>query len=336
MKTYRLNLFAIAAAVTVAPACALISFPSQPRACGAFVQASHKQTVQQACHEETASSQRLVSPGNYTNGTCHVFVIHAAGRTRQTHERKANVAKLLRQYPDIRIMSAIMWRDDWETVEAIFKALQIPVCFFEKQICGQPQWGRGKYANWASLILAYAYQIRFGLPCMMLLEDDVYIQRPQLFDQKRAAVPNSNKPWFHKCGRWGECYMTNLAGATSFIESVYKYGVTQHSDWHVIWNLKHTKDSWPYFWNCMVKTNDGDINFSPPCNVDSFNYTPIDVPQVDRLLRIFDAGDENNPVVDFPKLARKGFLQSVKEVAHDPAHGMAKGAHHRRRRRPRF
>jgi hypothetical protein len=297
-----------------APACALRSFPSQPRACGAFVRASADSTIQEACGEdEPLSSLLKLEEDSYINGSCQTFVLHSTrhGKHHYASARNKNVAALLAQYPDIRIMEAIMWRDNWDIVEAIFKALQIPVCFYESRACGRAQWGRGNYAIWTSLFLAFAYQLRFDIPCMMLLEDDVHITNPQLFDQRRSKVHDNSKPWFHKCGRWGECFMTNPAGARAWFESVYNYGVTQHSDNHVMMNVKHSNVHGPSFFKKIAGTNTGDINGSPKVYIDSFNYTPDDVPQLDRLLRMFDASDAENPVVDFPALASKEFKHAT-------------------------
>lgn len=298
-------------AVAAAPTCAIRSFPSpraQPRACGAFVRASSNATVLEACGEENAFVSRKLND-IYINGSCQTFVLHPTNNNGIHHNtseaRGENVASLLAQFPDIRIMEAIMWRDNWDTVEAIFKALQIPVCFDELGRCGRAQWGKGKYALWSSLILAYAYQIRFDIPCMMIIEDDIKVTHPLRFDAMRSQYVKNNKPWFHRCGKWGECYMTNPAGARSWFESVYTYGVTNHHDNHARMHVMTSADEHHFFYNKIVKTNEGDIANSPAVNVSSFNYTPSDVPQLDRLLRVFDASDAEDPVVNLPRLARK-------------------------------
>jgi hypothetical protein len=276
------------------------------------VRASSDATVLEACGEEKAMASRKLSD-IYINGSCQTFVLHPTNNNGTHHNtseaRGENVASLLAQFPDIRIMEAIMWRDSWDTVEAIFKALQIPVCFYQNERCGRAQWGKGKYALWSSLILAYAYQIRFDIPCMMIIEDDIKVARHQRFDALRSQYVKNNKPWFYRCGKWGECYMTNPAGARSWFESVYTYGVSSHHDLHakthVMTSFDVPRKKHHYFFEKIVKTNEGDIANSPAVNVGSFNYTPSDVPQLDRLLRVFDASDAEDPVVNLPRLARK-------------------------------
>lgn len=244
--------------------------------------------------------------------TCPTFYISLLGQraVKQRSVRQQNVASMAAKYPEIRTMGAISWRDDWGTIKSMFKRLKLPVCFYSVGQCGRKVAGIGKYGRWASLIMAYAYQVRFELPCMVLLEDDVELN-PQPYEEFRSSIRSTltrvDDPKMIKCGQWGECLATNLAGAKTFLERIYEYSVASPSDEHIIRHMSditrdlHSRN----MYKLLVESNAGDIAQTPEVEAGDFDYSAVNsAGDIRQAVDAFVQADVGAHTVDLVKAAR--------------------------------
>jgi hypothetical protein len=85
--------------------------------------------------------------------------------------RVENVVRAESLAPEIKHFSALYYRP-WHIVQRLFNILQIPTKHMVEPLLGRTRNRQGKYARWASLLLAVSYAIQFRLPHILILEDD--------------------------------------------------------------------------------------------------------------------------------------------------------------------
>lgn len=137
---------------------------------------------------------------------------------------------------------------------------------------------KGKYAEFASKLLAAAYAVQFDLPYLVILEDDVVFS--DLGKQIKSAVVKAKQ---HdkkildqiasgaltrdncfgaviKLSKWGEGYMFSRLGAETFIHQLYRRSINHHSD---VWIRKYLHPlHHDVKYHLIVKPNDGNIYYS--------------------------------------------------------------------------
>jgi len=222
--------------------------------------------------------------------------------------RQANVEAMRQKYPSIRVMGALSWRFHWDIIKHVFKRLRIPVCNYRDDICDAPLEGIGKYARWASLIFAFAYQRRFQVPCMILLEDDVELTNESSLSFLTELMHSASHGY--KCGLWGECFVTNLKVAEAFHARMYKYGVSTHSDLYIMHHLRDVikgveRRNAPLY-KLLVGTGQGDIMASPQSNLTDFDYDASDdLAHMQLALSAFHEEDRSSSIVELDKAASR-------------------------------
>ena len=130
----------------------------------------------------------------------------------------------------------------------------------------------GQYGRHLAQIVAAAYQVKFGLKCMMTMEDDVEL--PEDFRDRLSHFPNEmSKPKVWRLGFWGEGVLFNLKGAREFINRIYHHGVFIESDNFIIRFMEDMDSQIDLGARLLVTPNGGSIVDSGHPGADKFNYT---------------------------------------------------------------
>ena len=118
----------------------------------------------------TGTSSNILPVYNSTD--IHIFFILTPDvpGVLSRKERYANVKKFLASDHNARYFLGIYWENDWKILQSMFKSLRLPNAHMPELRGSRNR--RGKYARWASILLAVSYAVQFRLPHLILLEDD--------------------------------------------------------------------------------------------------------------------------------------------------------------------
>lgn len=174
--------------------------------------------------------------------------------------RVENVEKLKNQIPKLKIFNAIDWKKDWILIRRFFIKNKIPIKKLRLNT-------RGKYARWVSVILACKYIMENNIE-MILLEDDVSISSPELFNESDLWYKKGN---FVKLSNWGEAYYINKAGAQKFFDKIFSVGINDHNDVFIKKHVSEFEHKLITKRNLICPTNKGNIKNSRRCQFSNKN-----------------------------------------------------------------
>lgn len=157
--------------------------------------------------------------------SCPIFVQtlypeppNAQQMVKQWDVRKQNVDEMIKAHPEIRRFNVLYYKRDWKTVTDLFTALNF-------ETTGQKS--KGAWCRWATMIMTFAWQSRFGKECMVTLEDDIQI--PWNFSTRLSKVQLSlQEPEIIKFDNWGEGYVSNLPIISRVVDVLLQNGVGYH------------------------------------------------------------------------------------------------------------
>ena len=111
-------------------------------------------------------------PPSCSLGDIHVFyVLTPRASGRNVSNREINVQKAVSNDSQTSYFSAL-FHTPWTVIKKLFKNLKIPTSHMFEPFYGKSKNRRGKYARWASLVLALSYAVQNRLGHIILLEDD--------------------------------------------------------------------------------------------------------------------------------------------------------------------
>lgn len=234
---------------------------------------------------------------------CPVFYLHAKNYTAQDDMRKKNVDRMIEMDQSIRVMEPIYWKSNEKLMYDTFAKLQLPVCTNAKNVkFGQcfGQLPQGQFGRFLAQVVAAAYQVKFGLNCMVTMEDDIALP-PEFRDRLSQFAIAQDKPRVWRLLQWGEGTVFNLAGAREYIERLYRHGIFLENDQFVIRFLKDMDSAINIGISKIVATNAGDIssNEGVPSDYynDKFDYTSsVSSKPMERLMNTFKSENDLNMV----------------------------------------
>ena len=211
----------------------------------------------------------------YNDSQLSIFYIKTPSskfsQVRQKRIRVVNVKEMEKKDPNIKHFMGIYWRS-WEEIRVLYKSFRIPTVHMPKFNGKRNR--RGKYARWASLLLASAYQIQFRIPHLVILEDDVRWSR-NLGHQLMPHLRNDSR--VVRLSTWGEGFLFSLSSAINYVSQVYEKGINSSSDiWirDVLYPPSVSLSSIPY--ELLVKSSQGNIWSTDMVeNSVDFDYSPF-------------------------------------------------------------
>lgn len=205
---------------------------------------------------------------------CDVF--YKSGKLKaQIRKRDENVRLAMQLFPQIRKIQVLAWENDWRLVKKFLAELGVPVNIHD---LNQDNWSgaaQGKISHWATLLLAFAYQVEFKRPCMILLEDDLLLPVDFAGRLEKLALPQSSHEvlWLQSSGpgnNWGEGFVFGLGAAQHFLTMVCLQGIHMANDRFIMDHfLVHKVDVHTFR---LVKAGKGNIKGSPQADRGEFNY----------------------------------------------------------------
>lgn len=206
---------------------------------------------------------------------CDVFFKTGKYEAQMTMRNK-NVQDAMTRFPAIRKFEVLSWEDNWDMVTKLCRSLGIAV---DVDALKMDYWSpakKGMIAHWATLLMAFAFQVQFSRECMVLLEDD--LELPPDFDMKlsslRLPLPGNEILWLQSKGEgprsWGEGFVFTLAAAKHFLMSACLKGIKKANDRFILDNFKTKK----VYLNTkrLVAAGDGNIRWSDPAQPSNFTY----------------------------------------------------------------
>lgn len=221
----------------------------------------------------TSDMDRGDEAGRISLGQCPIFVQTTKNYATQKDARLQNVAGLFNMSSDINIkpMEVVYWRHDWDAVTKLFEKIRASICFYIHYKCNASP-NKGQIARWATMLMATAYQRKFKLPCMILMEDDIHPYANFGERLARFSMP-ANESRIMKFSTWGDGYAFNLLGVEEYHRRIYKYGVTATIDWWINKNMEDiTTSATGLVRYQVVGSNNGDIMNSDKVSKKMFSY----------------------------------------------------------------
>lgn len=210
---------------------------------------------------------------HYNISDIHLFYILTPNRadTKQITKRQENVFKAMTYDSSMKYFLGIYWKD-WDVVRLMYDAFKIPTVPMPKFRGFRNR--RGKYARWASLIMAASYAIQFRLPNIVILEDDSAWPKNLGERVTKYVQHGNNSNVVVKLSTWGEGFLMSLPSAINYIKTIYNIGINSSSD---VW----IRDMLPSFninkaikYKLLVIPNQGNIwNTDIVLNHLDFDYT---------------------------------------------------------------
>ena len=165
----------------------------------------------------------------YNASDIHIFYILTPNRadTKQISLRQDNVFKAMTYDSSMKRFLGIYWKD-WNVVRLMYNALRIPTVPMPKFRGFRNR--RGKYARWASLIMAASYAIQFRLPNIVILEDDSVWPKNLGQQVTKYVQQDKDSNVVVKLSTWGEGFLMSLPSAINYIKTIYDVGINSSSD----------------------------------------------------------------------------------------------------------
>ena len=207
---------------------------------------------------------------NYNSSHVNIFFILTPDRphVKGYKKRLENVQNMRKYDKDIKCFIGLYW-DTWDIVKKVFKTFRLPNGHMPELRGTRNR--RGKYARWASLVLAASYTIQFRLPHLVILEDDT--TWPKDLGARITKLLRHKDDKLVKLSKWGEGYLLSLEAAIRFIQKIYEVGINKHSDTWIRDIMNPVLENGKINYKLVVKPNDGNIYNSAQVknNVD-FDY----------------------------------------------------------------
>ena len=165
----------------------------------------------------------------YNTSLIHIFYILTPnkGDVKQIAKREENVLKAMTYDSTIKYFSGLYYKD-WNVVKLMYNAFKIPTVPMPKFRGFRNR--RGKYARWASLIMAASYAIQFRLPNIVILEDDSVWPKDLGKQIVKYVRSEEEANTVVKLSTWGEGFLMTLPCAINYIKTVYDIGINSSSD----------------------------------------------------------------------------------------------------------
>lgn len=226
---------------------------------------------------------------------CPVFYLHAKNYAAQSESRDNNVESMMKMDKEIHAMEPIYWKTHAQLMYDAYAKLQLPVCTYVKDLkfgkCSGTQ-SAGQLGRWLSQIVTAAYQVRFGLKCMVTMEDDISL--PSEFREHLSHYAlQQDKPRLWRMSTWGEGVVLNQAGAREYIERLYRHGIFLESDQYIHHFLKDMDSEISVGINRLVDANGGSIAGSNYPGADHFDYeSSVSSKPMEKLMSTFNSEDD--------------------------------------------
>ncbi len=228
-------------------------------------------------HSNTTIENNHVTPlfvnkpfQGYNSSRINIFFILTPDRpfVKGFKKRFENVQNMQKHDKDIKWFLGLYW-DTWDIIKRMFKTFRLPNGHMPELRGTRNR--RGKYARWASLVLATSYMIQFRLPHMVILEDDT--TWPKDLGTQVSKLLRENDDKMVKLSKWGEGYLLSLGAAVSFIRKIYEVGINKHSDTWIRDTMNPVVENGKIHYRLIVNPNDGNIyNSARVKNEVDFDY----------------------------------------------------------------